>query len=101
MSDHVMTLDEEIEEQLGKHIIPITPTMVHACKVAISLANQGKENERVKLPDDVILRDIETWEAQTTAPAFRIIEWCHLDKWVEKNVTLTSGCPVIIEGEIK
>jgi hypothetical protein len=73
-----------ITQQIWFHLVvnhhpPVPGSMVDTCVQAIDLANQGKWDEPVELPEGVTYMD------ETHAPVWLIIEEHHLDAWIVKG----------------
>jgi len=63
----------------GNHYPPLPVSLIPACKEAIRLANNGEKDALVALPDGM------TYKNETKAPVREIIDFCHLDYYLEEN----------------
>lgn len=64
----------------SNHYPPLPLALLPVCKRAIALANHGKGNNRVKLPEGTTHR-----KYGKEVPAFVIIEELHLSPWVSEE----------------
>ena len=72
-----LTLEEQILVHLtSNHYPPVPKSMVKPCIEAIDLANEGKWDEMVKMPEMVL------YKGEDEAPVHAIVEQHHLDFWI-------------------
>ena len=77
LSEIGLTLEEQILVHLtSNHYPPVPKSMVKPCIEAIDLANEGKWDEMVKMPEMVLYKD------KDEAPVHAIVEQHHLDFWI-------------------
>lgn len=82
----VMTFDEVLANHLQNHTLPISITMVDACKVAIDCINRGERDAIVDLPSNARFHNIVTKKIEHSIPAFKIAIICHLDEFIDERV---------------
>ena len=72
-----LTLEEQILVHLtSNHYPPVPKSMVKPCIEAIDLANEGKWDAMVQLPEMVL------YKGEAEAPVDALIEQHHLDFWI-------------------
>lgn len=72
-----LSLEEQIMVHLtSNHYPPVPKIMVPTCIEAIDLANEGKWEEMITLPENVL------WKGETEAPVSAIVEQHHLEYWI-------------------
>ena len=72
-----LTLEEQILVHLtSNHYPPVPKSMVQPCIEAIDLANEGKWDEMIKMPEMVL------YKGEAEAPVHAIVEQHHLDFWI-------------------
>lgn len=83
-----LSLEDQILVHLtSNHYPPVPKIMVEPCIEAIDLANEGKWEETVKMPDEVSYKG--EWGAE--APVQAIVEQHHLDYWIVEFELDVSG----------
>jgi hypothetical protein len=82
----VMTFDEVLANHLQNHPVPISTTMVNACKVAIDCINRGERDALVDLPSNARFHNIVTKKVEHSIPAFKIAIIYHLDEFLNERV---------------
>lgn len=72
-----LTLEDQILVHLtSNHYPPVPKVMVEPCIKAIDLANEGKWEEMITLPEEVL------WKGEKEAPVSAIVEQHHLEFWI-------------------
>jgi hypothetical protein len=72
-----LTLEDQILVHLtSNHYPPVPKVMVEPCIQAIDLANEGKWDEMITLPEEVL------WKGEKEAPVHAIVEQHHLEFWI-------------------
>lgn len=79
VQDNDISLDAALAWHLqSNHYPPIPSSMIPVCKRAIELANMGEYDGLIELPEG-----IEHRIYGTTVPAHSVIEYAHLDSFIE------------------
>lgn len=73
------SVDDALKWHLGSnHYPPVPSTMVAVCKEVILWCNEdGDPNHEFALPNDI------QYKGATTAPAWAIVDWLHLDDFLD------------------
>jgi hypothetical protein len=78
----ILTLDEALARHLNSHTVPISLTIIPACKQAIEFINRGEKDALVDLPSNMRFHNFVKNIIEYAIPAFKIAMYCHLDDFL-------------------